>query len=271
MNRLALSPGGREGPGALGLQRFRMGIVTLVALWLSGAAAPAAAQRSATGGRPGETVDEVGRVPGVEGALSPDSLTAWARRHLETLRSSEANRPMGMDGRLERIRAMYFLSVEERDWSETARDSLLALKPALEPDTPASIIHEAYRGALQVIRAKHARWPTNKLKHLNRGAEILDALVAEHPQNLEVRYLRLASYLFLPFFLRRDDSVAADLEVLTRELPDQPEAFSPTIYRGVLSFVLENGNLGGDDRHRFERVLLTRDFEAGAGAGAGVG
>ena len=109
------------------------------------------------------------------------------------------NRTLGE--RLERIRAMYFLSVDEGKWADRAKDSLSAIQSSIPSASEEEVTFEAYRGALQVVRAKHARWPANKLKHLQRGARILDGLVAENPDNLEVRYLRLASYLFLPFFL----------------------------------------------------------------------
>jgi hypothetical protein len=156
--------------------------------------------------------------------------------------------------RLEQVRAMYFMSVEQSDWVGTVRDSLRALEPRILPDSEAEIAFQAYRGAVDVVRAKHSRWPPNKLKFLNEGARILDDLVARHPDNLEVRYLRLASYLFLPFFLRRDDSVNADLGVLSLELPDHPEAFAPGIYQGVLRFVLETGRVEGEARARLEEA-----------------
>lgn len=170
-------------------------------------------------------------------------LEAWARNRLGEINAAGGTGETGLRIRLERIRAMYFLSVDEKEWVDRARDSLRAVRGNIPPGTSEEVTYQAYRGALEVVRAKHARWPGNKLNHLNRGAEILDDLVNRDPGNLEVRYLRLASYLFLPFFLRRDDSVASDLERLVRELPDQPEAFTPEVYRAVVRFVLDHGKL----------------------------
>jgi hypothetical protein len=150
---------------------------------------------------------------------------------------------------------MYFLGVAEKEWVDMARDSLSWLRSRIEPGTEAATTLEAYRGALQVVRAKHARWPPNKLKHLRRGSEILDALVAESPENLEVRYLRLASYLFLPSFLKREDAVASDMGILAAELADRPEAFSPTMYGAVAQFLLENGDLNEEARARIRATL----------------
>lgn len=183
-------------------------------------------------------------------------LQAWARGHLSKLQEDEDSLPSTPAVRLERIRAMYFLGVEEGQWAKRAQDSLAALKPALIAESDLDIAHSAYRGALEVVRAKHARFPPNKIKHLNRGSEILDELVARSPENLEVRYLRLASYRFLPFFLSRDDEVKEDLAILSRLLPDHREAFSPTMYAGVAQFVLDQGeDVDAGDRRRLENAL----------------
>ena len=183
------------------------------------------------------------------------SLSTWAQLRLEELDTLDSQEEQDLGERLERIRAMYFLSVDEGKWADLARDSLSAIKVNIPLASKEEVTFEAYRGALQVVRAKHARWPPNKLKHLDRGARILDGLVDRQPDNLEVRYLRLASYLFLPFFLRRDDSVAADLRTLAENLPEYPGAFSPPVYQAVVRFVLENGDLAGEERTRLERVL----------------
>jgi hypothetical protein len=186
-----------------------------------------------------------------------DPLAAWARARLVEIKYARGFNEADLQLRLERIRAMYFLSVEEKDWANRTKDSLRAIRKDISEGTEEEITSQAYRGALEVVRAKHARWPGNKLKHLNRGAEILDGLIEREPSNLEVRYLRLASYMFLPFFLRRDDSVASDLDMLVADLPDHPEAFSPAVYRAVVQFVLDNGELEQADKDRLRGALGT--------------
>lgn len=196
-------------------------------------------------------------VSGPAGAQT--SLSSWAQLRLEELQPSDSEAEQGLKMRLERIRALYFLSVDEGKWANIARDSLSALKANITSASEEEVTFEAYRGALQVVRAKHARWPPNKLKHLDRGARILDGLVDREPENLEVRYLRLASYIFLPFFLRRDDSVAADLGTLVANLPEKRGAFSPALYQAVVEFVLENGSLEEEEKARLEGTLGERE------------
>ena len=192
-----------------------------------------------------------------------EALSDWARAYLHRTRATTSDRSRTLQDRVEGVRAMYFLSVEEGDWVEVAKDSLSLLMGMVNPETPEEAIIQAYRGAIEVVRAKHSRWPPNKLKYLNQGAAILDFLVDAHPNDLELRYLRLASYRFLPFFLSREESVAEDLRILVEDLPQKPEAFSPTIYRAVLSFVLENGELEEVDRIRFEQAMGARPMANG--------
>ncbi|MBT8395887.1 MAG: hypothetical protein HKO65_10815 [Gemmatimonadetes bacterium] len=185
------------------------------------------------------------------------ALADWARKRLAEISTDREAGSVDLEERLERLRAMYFLSVEEIEWADRAKDSLRAIREDIPVGTDHEVTFKAYQGALQVVRAKHARLPWNKVKHLNRGGEALDSLVLSEPANLEVRYLRLASYMFLPFFLSRGESVASDLETLIEELPGNPGAFSPPVYRAVVEFVLENGELDDADRDRLRGALET--------------
>jgi hypothetical protein len=189
------------------------------------------------------------------GGQGSDSISTWAKLRLQELDASFSADNDGVEDSLERIRAGYLLSVDDGDWVDRVKDSISALELRIPEGSEYGFTLEAYRGALEVVRAKHARWPPNKLKHLGNGAAVLDDLVDRNPDNLEVRYLRLASYLFLPFFLRRDDSVAADLETLVEGLPKQAAAFSPPTFRAMVRFVLDNGTLEVEDRSRLEGIL----------------
>jgi hypothetical protein len=156
---------------------------------------------------------------------------------------------------LETVRALYFLSVEDKHWAERLADTLdsaLSLHPEASSGRPTL---EAYRGALEVVRAKHARWPPNKLEHLKRGSAILDSLAAAHPDDPEVRYLRFASYRFLPFFLSRDETVSTDAQALVSGLQVRPPDLSAAMHRVMVEFVLAYAPLNHEDRARLARAL----------------
>lgn len=194
--------------------------------------------------------------------MDPDEVVAlseWAMSYLEMLGSDTVSTTddfrEDLRTNLERLRATYFLSVEKKEWVERAEAVLRSLKFWVTPGQEEYVSWRAYQGALEVVKAKHARWPPSKLNHLKTGVGILDELVESYPDDLEVRYLRLVSCYYLPFFLKREESVAADFQVLAAHLPDHPDAFSPTVYRGVVQFVLEKGTLTPRDRARLEEAL----------------
>jgi phytoene synthase len=188
----------------------------------------------------------------------PSISTQWASTYLETLGDPSAEHWTESGLRLERIRALYHLAVEEKDDTEAFADSLKLARSLTQEGSPLEVALAGYGGALQIVRAKHARWPPNKLKHLDRGAATLDSLVAAHPDHLEVRYLRFASYRFLPFFLRRDEAVADDEEVLAQSLVNRPQAFSDHFHKAVVGFVLAYGSLDQEQQARLAQVVSRR-------------
>src|SRR5215217_8461973 len=70
----------------------------------------------------------------------------------------------------------------------------------------------AYAGALEVVEARHGFWPRERMDPLKRGLPLLDSATAREPGNSEIRYLRLTSCYYLPFFLGRKGSVKEDFE-----------------------------------------------------------
>lgn len=151
------------------------------------------------------------------------------------------------DDLVEQMRAFYLRGVERR----ASIDSALALPASGNPDP----VVEAYRAALVVLKAKHAFWPTTKLAHLERGLPVLDRLVQEHPRHAEIRYLRLLSCYFLPGFLGRKDSVREDVAALSGLLPPAEGDFPPDLYREMLLFVLDAGEIEPAARARLSELV----------------
>jgi len=183
-----------------------------------------------------------------------EALKDWARRRYTALTSGSAEDLDGLPHgpETERLWALYFMSVEDGDWEEQA----LALQDSLAADDlPEHRQVTALGGALTVVRAKHSRWPPNKLKFLKAGLQVLDSLAGQAPDDPVVRYLRLVSTYYLPFFVDRDESVRDDLAVLARILPDRSDAFSGPVYRVVVRFVLDHGELSEEASRRLEGAL----------------
>lgn len=99
----------------------------------------------------------------------------------------------------------------------------------------------AYEGALEILRAKHAFLPPSKLRHLRRGLETLDRVMTAHPKDVEARYLRLMSCFYLRGILGRKGSVREDFAALARLLPGERERYPAELYGAIARFVLEEG------------------------------
>jgi hypothetical protein len=182
-------------------------------------------------------------------------LAEWAMDYLDGLAPAPEGATDSPSLRVERIGVIYLLSVDDGDWLERGRDSLQVVKNLPEVDAETAPILRAYEGALEILRAKHSRWPPNKLKFLGRGSEILDDLVLRNPDDLRIRYLRYASYRGLPFFLSRDQEVRDDFQSLVQGLPGGPGAFSPAMHQAVLRLVLDDASLADADAIRLKAAL----------------
>ena len=216
-------------------------ILLLFPLWVNASPRVLAAQ----------TPDQESRVLAEE---EKAALRVWAHQRLEEMESQSYHDSWNLphSWETEKLWVLYFLSVEEREWEGRAvalADSLAALQ------LPEDRHIRALGGALEVVRAKNSRWPPNKLEHLRKGLAILDGLVGEAPEDPVVRYLRLVSCYYLPFFLDRDESVGEDFGVLAAVLPEKGAVFSPPVRRAVVAFVLDKGEIGEPDRTRLEETL----------------
>lgn len=183
------------------------------------------------------------------------ALERWALQRLRELEADGITAASGLETGTERLWALYLLSVGDKDRVEEAENLAETLKGRAVAEGSGTSSIEALEAALQVVRAKHSRWPPNKLKHLRAGAGSLDGLVARRPDDLQIRYLRLASCFFLPFFLEREESVAEDMGILISRLPQEPDAFPPALSRGVTLFLLEFGEMTVEARDLLEAAL----------------
>lgn len=190
---------------------------------------------------------------------------AKALDELEEVNQALAASPGRVPLLLERIRTLYFLSVDDEARIQEVQADLSTLSHAgrtrAEPELVA--IADAYGAAFEVVRGKHAFWPGNKWGHVQTGLARLDDLVATFPHEPEVRYLRLASCYYLPFFFSRGESVEEDLAHLPDLLIQGPGHLSPRAFGRVRDFVLDVAELTDE-----QRVAL---HEAGPSATPGGG
>jgi len=189
-----------------------------------------------------------------ETSMDPPNLSGWAQRLLKDASTGSTRHEAGRDRPVERLWALYFLSVDRERRVEEAdalADSLLQ-KELTEGQRGAV---EGLAAALDVVRAKHSWWPPTKLAQVDAGLTALDSLVVRMPEAPAVRYLRLVSSYYLPFFLRRDEAVRDDFRTLSKLLLRGPDSAIPdAVFPAVLGFVIDHGDLDSETRARLETV-----------------
>lgn len=171
-------------------------------------------------------------------------------RGLDDLRrvdSALAADPARGDLRLDRLRILYVLAVKDEARRHEGEAYLAGLPGSLGLP-PGDPLLQAYRGAFRVLGAKHDFWPPRKLEHLKAGLPALDSGVAARPDHAEIRYLRLVSGYYLPFFIGRGGEVKDDFAALARLLPEAHGQYPARWYLGFARFVLEKGGLDEAER-----------------------
>ena len=123
---------------------------------------------------------------------------------------------------------------------------------------------QAYKGAITVLKAKHAFWPAKKMRFLNEGLPILDALVAQNPSHIEIRYLRLLSCYYLPGFLGYSNQVKEDTQKLAALLPEYGHTVPADLYLNITEFVRNARDLSEEEKKTFD-IQISRTTNPAVG------
>lgn len=114
--------------------------------------------------------------------------------------------------RLNAARAAYFKVVA--GGGPTADEEAHAALSAFEEAFPGDPRGLAYHGSLQLLDAAHSWQIWNLHKQAAAGLSMLDAAVAQAPDEPEVRFLRAATDWHLPAFYHRREQSEADFAIL---------------------------------------------------------
>lgn len=155
---------------------------------------------------------------------------------------------------LRKLRALHTLSVADESALAAARRALSTAERATSGRPETASVWLAYRGAFDIVEARHAVWPPARLKALRRGLDRLDEAVRRAPDDVDVRYLRLTSTYYLPAFFGRGESVTTDFKVLADLLPAVSGVYPSGWYGPLADFVLKNAPLTADERDRLRQV-----------------
>ena len=200
-----------------------------------------------------------------EAAPPPQDRAEVAARIRGELAAAEARMrafPDSAGPRLDRLRLAYALGVARETYLEAAERETDWLAGHAGGDPARANLARAYRGAILVAHAKHGFHPKRKLRLLQAGGPLLDSAVAAGPEDAEVRYLRLVSGYYLPFFLGRKAAVREDFAALSRILPEVTGKFPLRFYLSVAGFVKDKGNLDAEARERLSRGMAAAEAAA---------
>lgn len=80
-----------------------------------------------------------------------------------------------------------------------------------------------YAAAAEFMKAQYLFLPTSKLKSVDTGRDMLEAVIKVHPNNCELRFIRLSIQKELPFFIDYKSNIEEDqlyLNTYCSELSD---------------------------------------------------
>lgn len=187
------------------------------------------------------------------GSFSGPLLTQSAPTPLHFVATDQFTHPMNPIDKsdqelIQQLRSMYLAAVEDEHLIAEALDLIGKLTYKL-PGV------QAYEAAFIILRAKHVFWPHKKMRYLNEGLPRLDTLVSLHPQDVEVRYLRLLSCYYLPRFLGRGDTVEQDIKALAGLLPAARFTYPEKLYDDMVQFVASSPMLEDAEKSRLTAAI----------------
>lgn len=100
--------------------------------------------------------------------------------------------------------------------SKAAADRLLKLLAEVDESSLPLLI--SYKGASEMMQAKYVFSPITKLKRFNNGKRLIETAVKKAPDDLEIRFLRLAIQTNLPAFLNYNDEIQKDKKFVLANL-----------------------------------------------------
>ena len=86
----------------------------------------------------------------------------------------------------------------------------------------------AYVGAVWIAQSKHV-FLFDKMRHFNKGTEILDAAIRTKPHDVEMRFLRMTIQINAPGFLNYSDALEEDKTYVLQHYATAPHAMQQKI------------------------------------------
>ncbi|GAB1309588.1 hypothetical protein KH5_22710 [Urechidicola sp. KH5] len=102
-----------------------------------------------------------------------------------------------------------FLKVESEEQTEFYINEL---------ENANSVECQGYLAGMYFMKSRYAGFPLTKMKYFKRGKKLLEQLIAENPNHIELRYLRLIMQYRVPEFLGYHEHKQLDYNYITTNI-----------------------------------------------------
>jgi hypothetical protein len=153
---------------------------------------------------------------------------------------------------LEKVREQFFT------WDKT-KDGALKLYMTLEKaDLTKDPVMLASRGASSAASAGSVSGARKKLEYFNHGKSELEKAVAKNNLDAEIRFLRLATQVNAPGFLRYTGDIRNDKAIIINTLNSVSANHSNAyLYLRICRFMLDHTELNASEQNIVNQLIVT--------------
>jgi len=117
----------------------------------------------------------------------------------------------------------------------------------------------AYRGALEAILTKTTWNPFKKFTYLKKSRSSLNQAVKEDPEDIEIRFIRMAVQYEIPSYLGFSQEVESDKEFIISNFKTfKPELYHEKILEEIIGFIDKCKYFSEEQTKLFKGILSTK-------------
>lgn len=140
---------------------------------------------------------------------------------------------------IEELRTLF----EASAYSKTSADQFLKLLSTIDHSCAPILV--CYKGAAEMMQAKYGFNPVNKLRRFKKGKTLIEEAVKKLPDNLEIRFLRLAIQTNLPTFLNYSGNIIEDKKYL---LANIQTIKNKNLKQDILKYLLASKHCSAEEK-----------------------
>lgn len=137
----------------------------------------------------------------------------------------------------EQIRILYGRAAEKKTYAQQL-EKLLKSAEEINPDNNNNLWIEAYKAALEGVKAYWAFLPLSKLNHLQKSQRKFETAIKKDPNNAEMRFLRITIEINIPTALGIKTHQKEDMAVIIQNIATTD--INNNLKSEIIQFLLQN-------------------------------